>query len=157
MNTRTKNPVELDCATSHRRSRRPAIKAVGITTLAVTGLVAALTFGASAETPLAPRLPTTQHQATVMVARHGDPAASPIASNQPVAPLAAPLVSPSDKTDGEKTGSIGGHSSSLISEERRVLIGLLFLCFAVMAVGGYGLWRRSFRDLIQTRIGVDRP
>ncbi|WP_159948571.1 hypothetical protein [Rhizobium sp. 18065] len=149
MNTRTKKPVELDCTTSPRRSRRPAIKAAGITTLAVTGLVAALTFGASAETPLAPRLPTTQHQAAVMAAPHGDPSASPSVSNQ--------LVSPSDKTDGEKTGSIGGGNSSLIGEERRVLIGLLFLCFAVMVIGGYGLWRRSFRDLIQTRIGVDRP
>ncbi|UJW74267.1 hypothetical protein [Rhizobium sp. SL42] len=112
----------------------------------------ALTFGASAESPVAPPAVAAQSSPGLIATQQSDATTNPTPGARPI----LPLVSPAAKIDGDKTGSIGGADSALIGEERRVLIGLLFLCFAVMAIGGYGLWRRSFKDLIQSRIGPDR-
>ena len=43
-------------------------------------------------------------------------------------------------------------TSTLPSPERKVLMLLLGLCFIVMAVGGYALWRRSIEDLVEARV-----
>ncbi len=37
--------------------------------------------------------------------------------------------------------------------ERHLLIVLLFACFAVMAAGGFALWKRGWRDMLQATRG----
>lgn len=37
----------------------------------------------------------------------------------------------------------------LPQKERHVLIVLLFACFTVMAAGGFALWRRGWREIVQ--------
>ncbi|SIQ35042.1 hypothetical protein SAMN05880561_102867 [Rhizobium sp. RU33A] len=39
----------------------------------------------------------------------------------------------------------------LPQKERHVLIVLLFACFSVMAAGGFALWRRGWREIVQSK------
>lgn len=83
--------------------------------------------------------------------------AGPASITVPAPPAHTAPLPPSNET----TASIGGlgmavrqlgesgpsHQSSLPLRERHVLIALLMLCFAVLSLGGYALWRRSFAEL----------
>lgn len=44
----------------------------------------------------------------------------------------------------------------LPQSERHLLIVLLFACFAVMATGGFALWRRGWSDLVRQSRSADR-
>jgi hypothetical protein len=95
---------------------------------------------------------------------------SAVIANPQAGPQTAPAA-PAASTDTlalppnrEVTSSIGmvtnpafltkrsAETSTIPSPERKVLMLLLGLCFIVMAVGGYALWRRSIEDLVEAKL-----
>ncbi len=50
-----------------------------------------------------------------------------------------------------------GHAQSLPlpQSERHLLILLLLICFAAMAAGVFGLWKRSWNEIIQRQNSID--
>jgi hypothetical protein len=89
---------------------------------------------------------------TPTVAAHAPPAASSLPAE--MARSETPALPPST----EITSSIGtlaaqqrAQASAIPVPERIILIGLLAVCFGVMAFGGFRLWRRSVDDLIRSR------
>ena len=65
-----------------------------------------------------------------------------------------PALPPSTETTssiGTLTAQQPTQTSAIPVPERVTLIGLLAVCFGVMAFGGFRLWRRSLDDLIRSR------
>lgn len=72
----------------------------------------------------------------------------PLSESQPLSP--SPEVTSSIGTVVvAKTRPEPRRTNPMPSRERIILIGLLGLCFAVMAFGGYRLWRRSVNELLR--------
>jgi hypothetical protein len=143
MRTPTNKPVDLDCATPRRRTRLAAVKTANAKIVAITGLAVALAMAANATSPVTPPA-TTQSRSSIVATSdsHG--------SGRIVILPHGPLARPTGDPVGQP-GTTGTRDRSSLGEERRVLIGLLLLCFAVMSIGGFGLWRRGMADLLQSR------
>lgn len=154
MHTPTNKPVDLDCATPRRRTRLGTIKTVSANIVAITSLVATLTMAANAKQPVATPPVTPAHSAQSQQSVHAtsERDASVSSSARPH----DPSVDQIENSVVDKPSATSARNSSILGEERRVLIGLLFLCFAVMTIGGFGLWRRGMEDLLQSRKHSDR-
>lgn len=48
-----------------------------------------------------------------------------------------------------------GQSLPLPQSERHLLIVLLLICFAAMAAGVFGLWKRSWQEITQRKNSID--
>ncbi len=139
----TNKPVDLDCATPRRRTRLATIKIANAKIVAITGLVATLALAANATSPVTP--PATAQSRSSNAATSDGHGSDRIA----ILPYGVSARTTGDPVD--QPGTTGTRDRSRLGEERRVLIGLLLLCFAVMSIGGFGLWRRGMADLLQSR------
>ncbi|THV24751.1 hypothetical protein [Peteryoungia ipomoeae] len=123
--------MDLDLTTRHRNPQRSFRILLAAALLTVSG---ALAFGVSQAA-----------QPTVIIPPHVDDSGD-----------LAPVM-------GEFTGSITSPArlaqsvsvaerSTLSGEERKFLLSLLMICFSVMSLGSFILWRRGFRELAKCHV-----
>lgn len=97
----------------------------------------------------------------------GSPQAATLAETQPVSAHGAAVENVSDPvttssivtTSPVKLVDVSAADSParpLPLHERHLLIVLLFACFTVMSVGGFALWKRGWRDVVQRSTADNR-